>query len=133
MFKLIKIEGSGVNVPEPHKFKKEVGIYITAGEALSLSEGSVCGTDAEGSPTLMSYAAAGEDADEVLCYYLTPNMLFESKLASDTAARTGAMMLIAEDDNASMALVGGFEGGHIEIVNPLGATKRGDTVIIRFI
>ena len=133
MFKLIRIEGSGVNVPEPHKFKKEVGIYIIAGEALNLNEGIVCGTDAEASPTLMSYAAASEEADEVLCFYVTPAMLFESKLAADTAVKAGDMMLIAEDDNASMSLVGGIEGGHIEIVNPLGATKRGDTVIIRFI
>ena len=133
MFRLIKIEASGTNQPEPHSFKKEIGTEIIAGTALCLSGGIVSSPDAADAPTLISYAGAKENAPEVLCYYVTPTMLFETTVNSDPSQlKVGDKVFMAEDDSGSCALISCTVGGKTEIVDLMGAKKQGDRVTVKF-
>ncbi len=133
MFRLIKIEASGTNQPEPHSFKKEIGTRISAGTALCLSGGIVGSPNAEDAPTLISYAGAEENAPEVLCYYVTPSMLFETTVNSDpTDLKVGDKVFMAEDASGSCTLISTSVGGKSEIVDLMGAKKQGDRVTVKF-
>ena len=133
MFRLIKIEASGTNQPEPHSFKKEIGTKISAGTALCLSGGIVSSPNAEDAPTLISYAGAEENAPEVLCYYVTPSMLFETTVnSSPSQLKVGDKVLMAEDSSGSCTLISTTKGGHTEIVDLMGAKQQGDRITVKF-
>lgn len=128
MLKLVKIEGSRINVPEPEYLT--VGTNdIVAGEGLVLSSGKLvnCGTN---KPTFVALANTAKNT-EAAVGRVTPDYLFDVELDTNVSA------LVA---GSKVALVSGLKvGGNVSesgvatVVDTLGAAKAGETIRVRFV
>ena len=134
MFKLIKIQNSGRNVPEPEKLKKLSSITITAGEALVLDDGEITSCPSTATPTYIAFAAASEESESVVCYPVSRDMLFETTVnASPTALAVGSKVTIGKDsDGCSVCVSATTASGVATIVNLDGAAQVGDKVTVKF-
>lgn len=134
MFKLIKIQNSGINVPELEKHTKSYSKVIKAGEALIFDEGEMASCPTTTMPTHMSFATAGEDVDYVICYPITGDMLFETTIKHDPSALfTGSKVTLGKDtDNCSICVTADTNSGFVTIVDKMDATKAGDKVTVKF-
>ena len=133
MFRLIRIENSGVNVPEPIKIQKEVGVAVKMGDALIASSGIVehCGETT--APTYIALSDAAEADKFVYCYRVHPHMLFEVELSNTpTALFVGYKVKLASDLDGSTCMVSGNTGGPAEIIEILGRGVAGDKVTVKF-
>ena len=134
MFKLIKILNSGRNVPEPMKIHKNTGINLPAGTPFSTDSGIAIYSDAYVAPRYISFADSPADEDLVVCYEVSPDMLFEAEIhGTPSEAFPG--------DCLGYQVVGGIPSGvstedrndHIIAVNLNGAVNSGDKVIVKFV
>ncbi|MBR2650225.1 MAG: hypothetical protein IKD45_01040 [Clostridia bacterium] len=134
MFKLIKIENSGVNVPEPITVNKEIGITFPIGTAITISGGLASGCDVSEKPTHITYNEAPEDAEELLCYRITSDMLFEVPLAEgpEIDLHIGDKLMLATDDDDNVIALSPTYGGPAEIADTPTATVAGDKITVRF-
>ncbi|MBQ7363754.1 MAG: hypothetical protein IJW48_04820 [Clostridia bacterium] len=127
MFKLVKIEGSRINVPEPEYLTVGTAAVV-CGEGLILSSGKLvnCGT---AKPTYIALSGADAGA-KVAVGRVTPDWVLDVEL---NAAPTSLV------PGAKVALVGGLkvagaasDTGVATIISTLGATLAGDVVRVRF-
>ena len=133
MFKLIKIENSGVNVPEPIALAKYTDTRICIGSALTVVGGKAVNCDTAAAPQYIAYENADESASEVLCYRISGDMLFEvATSAAPTSIAVGDKLTLAEDEDGCIALVSATTGGCAEVVELLGAKVKGDKITVRF-
>ena len=134
MFKLIKIQNSGRNVPEPEKLKKFSPISIKAGEALILDDGEVAPCPATVMPSYIAFAHADDSCETVVCYPITNDMLFETTINdSPESLIEGYKVTIGKDsDGRSVCVTSTINSGVATIVDLNGATKAGDKVTVRF-
>ena len=128
MLKLVKIEGSRINVPEP-EYLTVGDTAIVAGEGLVLSSGKLvnCGT---AKPTYIALSAAAAGA-ETAVGRVTPDYVFDAELNADASA------LVA---GSKVALVGGKKvagtassDGVATVIDTLGAAKSGEFIRVRFV
>lgn len=133
MFKLIKIENSGVNVPEPVRLPKNTGTVINVGTALSLSSGKIVPCAFNAKPQYMAYQTASADAETVVCYRVYPNMLFETRFTSSTEdVVPGRLVGLDADSDECTAYVNAEGDTSATVVEVLGTGIDGDKVIVRF-
>lgn len=133
MFRLIRIENSGVNVPEPIKITKEVGVAVKMGDALIASSGIVepCGVST--APTYIALSDAKPEDKFVYCYRVHPHMLFEVELSkTPESIYIGHKIKLATDLDGSTSMVSGDIGGPAEIIEILGRGVAGDKVTVKF-
>ena len=110
MFKLIKIQNSGVNVPEPMILGKSAGIEIKIGEALILEEGLLYPCTATTKPTHVAIRNANYDEDLAVVYEVNSNMLFETTVDDDpTDLKVGEKVTISTDEDGC-AVIENAEG-----------------------
>ena len=145
MFRLIKIEGGRINVPEPQIF--ETQSEIVDGQALVLTNGYLTVATGGTKPTFMALANAhgtSSKAVEVHVARVEPNQIYEVPVSTSTgltSLKVGNKVTIeasaSATDNAP-AIVGGLRvtatttSGVAEIVSLNGATNADDTIIVRF-
>lgn len=134
MFKLIKIQNSGVNVPEPMILGKSAGIEIKIGEALILEEGLLYPCTATTKPTHVAIRNANYDEDLAVVYEVNPNMLFETTVDDDPAdLKVGEKVTISTDeDGCAVNVSSSTASGVATIVDLMGATDIGDKVTVKF-
>ena len=122
MFRLIKIEGGRINVPEPQILPVGNTAVVT-GQALVLSGGKL--VSATGKPTFVALndgAANGECA----VGRVESNQIYEVEC---TAVPTlGTKVTISDGKKVTATTADGVA----EIVDVNGATAAGDTVLVRF-
>ena len=130
MFKLIKIENSRMNVPEPISYEVTDGEAVYAGEALVLSDGKL--TKATGTPAFIALSAkAVTDHDRRLpVARITSDHLYETSLTeAPTSLKVGDKVTLSSD---GMGVTATTTDGCAEIVSLEGAAAVGDKIIVRF-
>lgn len=145
MFRLIKIEGGRINVPEPQIF--ETQSEIIDGQALTLNSGYLVAATGTTKPTFIALANAhgtSSKAVEVPVARVESNQIYEVPLKETTNLSTlkvGSKVTIEASSSASgdtPAIVGGLRvtttttSGVAEIVSLNGATAENDIVVVRF-
>ena len=126
MFKLIKIEGARMNVPEPEYLI--AGAALSAGQTVSLSGGKlVVNTTAPTHITLGSAKAADE---KVPCARIESNQVYEAPISEAPASlNVGDKVTVASDGARVTATTA---DGIATIVSLEDAKASGDKVTVRF-
>ena len=134
MFKLIKIQNSGVNVPEPIKLKKPASLKIKAGDALVIENGYASACPATSTPTHIAFTDGKNNDYNAVAYAINENMLFETTVGADPSALTvGQKVTIGKDsDNGSSYVTATTSSGVATIVDLMDAVKSGDKVTVKF-
>lgn len=134
MFKLIKIQNSGVNVPEPQKFYKPSALKLKAGDALIIDNGGVTSCPATTTPTHISFSVGKYNELEVLAYEINENMIFETTVSGDPSSlMVGDKVTIGKDvDNSSANVTSTTASGVATIVDLMNASKSGDKINVKF-
>lgn len=136
MFKLTKIEGGRINVFEPQKLPVVKTADIESGQALNLNANGVLESATSGKPTFIALSANYVIIDGVKKYLneiavgrVEPNQLYEVPVtAAPTSLKVGNKVTLSEGTKVTTTTTSGVA----EIVSLNGATKAGDTVIVRF-
>lgn len=123
MFRLIKILGGRINVPEPEKHL--AGAEIKDGMSLVLSGGKV--SPAKTKPTHIAIGNA-KNGEKVACYAVTPEMIFEVACTAAPAAE-GSLVTINTD---YLKVTATTTDGVATVVSKNGATKAGDKILVKF-
>ena len=134
MFKLIKIQNSGVNVPEPMILKKAGGIEVKIGEALLLEDGLLSPCLATTKPTHVAIKSADYGDDYVTVYEVNSNMLFETTVDDDpTSLDIGQRVtVVTDEDGCAVKVSATTSSGVATIVDLMGASKIGDKLTVKF-
>ena len=134
MFKLIKIQNSGVNVPEPQKFDKSASLRIKAGDALVFENGIIISCPATSVPTHIAFADAKYNEYSVYAYAINENMLFETNVGEDPSElMLGYKVTIDKDsDGCSSRVTTTTTSGVATIVDLMNASKVGDKITVKF-
>ncbi len=134
MYHLIKIKNARTNVPEPMRLALSAAVTVDRGLPVTVKNGllTVCNDKSTVSPTHITLAAV-ENEPFVLCYEVTPDMVFETAVtASPAAVRLGTEYLLSAD-GASMGTVavsGSLRGATVVGMN--GAKRAGDKLLVSF-
>ena len=133
MFKLIKIQNSGVNVPEPQSIAKGSG-KIKRASALIISGGKAVAPGATTAPTHIALADAAEGDTTVTCAQISPLMVFECpvKDGTPTSLTVGTKVCLAIEDGCAVGVNTTPASGVATVYDTLGATKVGDKILITF-
>ncbi len=128
MFKLIKRHGAHTNVPEYTKLKAEAGTSYDCGLLYHLVEGvaKISGTSSDKyfiSETRLAAPANGDE--EILGYFVTPDMIFETIIEGPISGVTTGMTLSAASImNQAIDGVGAVEGSFAILLE-----KKADTTV----
>ena len=127
MFKLIRIENGRLNVPEPVIY--EVGATaVTIGEALVLSGGKLVACSGATKPEFIAMGNAGAGEKVAVCH-VESNQVYEVPVsAAPTSLKAGDKVTVATD---GLAVTATTSDGVVTIINTNGATKAGDTIVVR--
>lgn len=134
MFTLIKILNSRSNVPEPIKLPCNANANIKIGTALHVSAGKVASCDATTKPTYIAAANSKSGEGEVLCYPVSPDMLFETTISTaSTSLTVGAKLTLYVDfESCAVGVTATTASGVAEIAEPVGALVAGDKITVKF-
>ena len=134
MFKLIKIQNSGVNVPEPTILKKSTDNAIKLGEALILEDGLLIACPSTVIPSYVALCNAKHEDSEITVFEINSNMLFETTVNTTPASLlVGEKVTLACDDDGSTVMVTATtSAGVATIVDLMGASKSGDKITVKF-
>ena len=135
MFKLIKILNSGINVPEFERIPVSDGVDYTVGMAISAAAGAAASCTASTAPThICAQMLAAGEKDSVLCYPVSPDMIFEAPIsASPIGLKVGAKLTLAIDARArAYGVTATTSGGVATVVDTCGAAAIGDKIAVRF-
>ena len=127
MFKLVKIENSGTNYPEPIKMKVLDTERYYAGAAYELSAGYLTPIGETSIPThvaLESYVPGNKNY--ILCYRITPDMIFELPLKKDQYCYEGTRYNVYTEGGNAVGLGTQAEGGALVVTDANGAKNIGD-------
>lgn len=135
MFKLVKIQNSGANVPEVVVLPATTSKTYKVGSALTLSSGKAAHPSATTKPQYvgLTYLKTGSTS-RLYAYRITPDMVFETPLtAAPTGLSVGQTLTLATDSNSNAyGVTATTEGGVATIVDLLGAQSAGDKILVRF-
>ena len=131
MFKLRKILNAGSNIPEYCLLPVKAGLNYKRGCALILKEGVLCHPEATEAPTHVSVSdfASGEGS-ELICYKITPDMLFEALRDDDTLLKRGDRFALRAEDGACLYLTRSDEGA--AVLYELPDTDEQRKITVRF-
>ena len=134
MFKLIKIQNSGVNVPEPMLLGKPATLVVKTGEALIISDGLLAKCPATTIPTHVSLSNGAYGDTDVIVFEVNSNMIFETTVNADPSMLdVGAKVTIANAPDGSATRVSATTtAGVATIVDLMGAEKVGDKLNVKF-
>ena len=134
MFKLIKILNSGANVPEPVKLPKSPSLGVKMGSALILSGGTVANCTPTTAPTYIAAQNAVSGEDKVLCYAVSPDMLFETTFnePSESIVIGAKLTLGTDDEGSAVNVTADTLSGVATVVDLMGAINPGDKVTVKF-
>lgn len=126
MFRLIKIEGGRINVPEP--LVLTVGTTaVVSGQGLVLNGGVLVSANA-GKPAFIALANGAAGA-EIPVARVEPNQIYEVSITAEpTALKVGDKVTLSAGTEVTATTTSGVA----EIVSLNGATKAGDIVVVRF-
>ena len=133
MFKLIKILNSGVNVPEPELLPCDFSFDVDAGCCVIFDHVRhlISVGDQTEPPTHILIQNAKKDDKTILCYRISPDMIFETPLIGSPAAiHAGMTVEFALKDALTAYAASDIAGGPAVIYSLEGATKSGDTILV---
>lgn len=127
MFKLIKILGGRINVPEPECFPSG-GPGTVADQPAVVSGGylSPCGETIK--PTHITIGE--ENNNKKYGYAITPEMIFEVPINGSPVGLCEGDKVTIESSNGTVTAT--KTGGVATIVSMNGATKAGDKILVKF-
>ncbi len=135
MYKLIKITNTGCNVPEPMRMPFMATATCTRGTPFYVENGVYAAVHSTSKrlPTHVSLEAI-KSKKELLCYQITPQMVFSVKTSgSPIAMSVGVEYLLSEDGKTlttNKAALGDYRGAVLVAKN--GAKEIGDEVFVSF-
>lgn len=134
MFKLIKIQNSGVNVPEPQNLEKNESLTVKSGDALVIENGVAVPCSPTAAPTHIALASAKSGDTKLVAYAINENMLFETTVNADpTALTVGQKVTLGKDaDDSASCVTATVSSGVATIVDLMGATNPGDKITVKF-
>ena len=134
MFKLIKIQNSGVNVPELVKLEKPSDIIIKPGEALLLTDGVVDKCPATVKPTHIAFSYGKYEENSVVVFEISSNMLFEVPVDDDPMSLLiGDKLELAYDgDDCAVFVSAVGANGVATIVDLMGVAYGENKIIVKF-
>ena len=126
MFKLIKIEGARMNVPEPEYLI--AGAALSAGQTVALSGGKLAVNTT--APTHITLGSAKAADEKVPCARIESNQIYEAPISdAATSLNVGDKVTVASD---AARVTADTTDGIATIVSLEGATVAGDKVTVRF-
>ena len=126
MFECKKILNGRGNVPEPEVHT--AGAAVSAGQALTLTGGSLVAAGEAVAPTHIALADA-TTGQKVACYAVLPGMIFDVPVsAAPTGLVEGTKLKLATDGLSVTAT----SGGAATVVNLNGAAAVGDIIQVKF-
>lgn len=134
MFKLIKIEGSGTNQPEPIRVIADPSVNFKSGFAYTLVQGVLTRSDPYTRPTHVAIESMSEgERSSLLCFRIHDNMIFEVPTnGSPSYFEPGYNYVLDVDaDGAGKGLEADGERGVVMFYDMNGAINDGDTVLVR--
>ncbi len=133
MFKLIKILNSGSNVPEPCRIPTG-GLAFKAGAALTVADGTAAPCGATQAPKFIAMANAEATDTDVICYPVTPDMLFSVKVQENPAALKlfDKVTLYVDSDGMATGVTATTSSGVATVTDLEGAEAAGDTITVKF-
>lgn len=127
MFKLRKIVGGRMNVPEPEEHI--AGAAITPGMALTLSAGKLSLCTGANTPTHISLGSAAS-GEKVACFAVAHDMVFEVACsAAPTSLADGSKVTIATD---ALRITATTTDGVATVVSKNEAAAAGDKLYVKF-
>ena len=133
MYKLIKITNTGTNVPEPMRLPLSEAASCERAVPFYTENGILTPVNASATrlPTHMTICEV--NGKDVLCYEITPQMVFGVKTASSPDAMTvGTEYVLSADGSAvSASKVTGSLRGAV-LLSKDGAKNAGDEVFVAF-
>ena len=135
MFKLIRILNSGTNQPEPIRLPAQVNKTHYKGKLMKLVSGILMDITTTETPThiVMEKKTAKPNDQTVLCYAVTPDMIFETESCEEPSSDMIGMKVDLFTDGTNMVGVSNYEGSAATVYDLMGAKKSGDHVLRRFI
>ena len=133
MFKLTKIQNSGVNVPEPQILPKGE-VAIVRGAVLVMGGGKVIAAGATTLPTHIALADAKATDATVPTAQINANMVFECPVKEGTPATLvpGAKVCLVQEGGNTIGVNTTTTSGVATVYDTLGAEKIGDKILITF-
>ena len=134
MFKLIKIQNSGVNVPEPQNLEKDESLTVKAGDALVIENGVAVPCSATAVPTHIAVANGKIGDKKLIAYTVNENMLFETTVNADPSGlAVGQKVTLGKDDDSSASCVtANTSSGVATIIDLMGAKNPGEKITVKF-
>ena len=134
MFKLIKIQNSGVNVPEPQSLEKNESLNVKAGDALVIENGFAVPCSAAATPTYIAVASSKIGDKKLFAYAINENMLFETTVNADpTGLAVGQKVTLGKDaDNSASCVTANTSSGVATIIDLMGAKNPGEKITVKF-
>lgn len=133
MYRLIKIFGKRQNAPEPLRIPLKKAASVTRGTPVRFEEGALRPFSREANflPTHMTLADS--EGKEVLCYAVTPDMVFEISVAEPPhTMKVGNEYLLSHDGKAVSATLADGSLRGATLMNKTGAKQAGDTILVAF-
>lgn len=134
MFKLIKMPGSRINVPEPEKLTLSTPLSANAGAPIAVTGGvaTLLSDTTTALPTHILLRKAN-DEKEVLAFRVTPGMIFEVPAsAAPTGMTTGTEYLLSPDGGQVSATAASSSKRGAVLINKSGALAAGDSLLVSF-
>ncbi|MBQ8381345.1 MAG: hypothetical protein IJY18_05570 [Clostridia bacterium] len=134
MFKLIRIEHSSTNQPSVIKMPKISDVAIPIGMPLANRVNYVVPCGETDVATFMSYAEAKAEDPYVLCYRVTPSMLFEAPFGvAGTDIMLGDHVCFMTNDDGYAYGVAPGDGYGCMIVDITSCREKNGKVIVSFL
>lgn len=134
MFKLVKIEGSGTNQPEPIRLPVASNVVLKSGCAYIFTNESINNCNSTQKPTHIAIesAKAGEKS-EALFFRILENMIFEVPVYGNpnSLILNYKFALKVDSDKAVVGIIPDGENGVAMLTDLRGAKKDGDFVKVR--
>lgn len=133
MYKLIKITNSGCNVPEPVRFTLAHGASCERGMPFFVDDGILLPVSSSTTRLPTHVAILPVAGKEVLCYEVTPHMIFSVKTSAPVEfMNVGAEYLLSDNGETITATkVTGNQRGAV-LISKNGAKEMGDEVLVAF-
>ena len=135
MFKLIKINNVGVNVPEPISLKKDANTILGPAAALVINaSGNAANCGETTKPKYISIKGAGKGETRILAYEITPNMVFLTKLIGEAETlKVGNKVTLCSDENGFTSFVSSTTTSGVATIYDLSeASGAGSNIAVKF-
>jgi hypothetical protein len=135
MFILKKILNSSTSNAESVRMPTASGTAYKLGSLLVLKDGAVTNCAATEMPDFVAgETLAADEKDNVICYPIFPDMLFEAPAPSNPSAiAIGSKLVLTLSSGFAVKLSSSTDGGVATVFDLQSARKSGDRILVRFI